>query len=95
MNLRSASKFVQDDGWYKAAKRYEDFLGSHQTGRAVSGTRGGLHTPGMIKISFRKMCAENPDARFVSINAQNIAVPEGIKERAFLINSDIGKIISS
>jgi len=41
------------------------------------------------------MRAENPDARFVSINAQNIAVPEGIKERAFLINSDIGEIISS
>jgi hypothetical protein len=35
MNLRSASKFVQDEGWYKAAKCYGDFPGSHQTGRVL------------------------------------------------------------
>ena len=96
MNLRSDNKFVQDEGWYKAAKRYEDFLGSHQTGRVLYLELGvGYNTPGIIKIPFWKMSAENPDARFVSINTQNIAVPEVIKERAFLINSDIGKVLSS
>ena len=95
MNLRSDNKFVQDEGWNKAAKRYEDFLGSHQTGRVLYLELGvGYNTPGIIKIPFWKMSAENPDARFVSINAQNIAVPEVIKERAFLINSDIGKVLT-
>lgn len=95
MNLRSDNKFVQDEGWNKAAKRYEDFLGSHQTGRVLYLELGvGYNTPGIIKIPFWKMSAENPDARFISINAQNIAVPEVIKERAFLINSDIGKVLS-
>jgi len=31
MNLRSDSEFVQDESWYTAAKRHEDFPGSHQT----------------------------------------------------------------
>ncbi len=30
MNLRSDNRFVEDDGWKKAAKRYEDFLRSSQ-----------------------------------------------------------------
>ena len=26
MNLRKDANFVQDENWYKASKRYEDFL---------------------------------------------------------------------
>ena len=58
MNLRSDNKFVQDEGWNKAAKRYEDFLGSHQTGRVLYLELGvGYNTPGIIKIPFWKMSA--------------------------------------
>ena len=30
MNLRCDNTFVQDEGWYEAAHRYEDFMRRHQ-----------------------------------------------------------------
>ncbi len=30
MNLRADDKFVQDEGWYRAAERYEEFLRRHE-----------------------------------------------------------------
>lgn len=30
MNLRSDNTFVQDEGWYAAAGRYQDFVRRHQ-----------------------------------------------------------------
>ena len=35
MNLRSDNKFVQDEGWYRAAERYEDFIRRHQKGKII------------------------------------------------------------
>ena len=52
MNLRSDNKFVQDEGWNKAANATRDFLGSHQTGRVTYLELGGYNTPGIIKIPF-------------------------------------------
>ena len=35
MNLRADNTFVQDDGWYQAAQRYEWFLRSRKELRVV------------------------------------------------------------
>ena len=35
MNLRSDDTFVQDEGWYAAARRYEDFLRRYKNGRIL------------------------------------------------------------
>ncbi len=43
MNLRVDNTFVQDEGWYAAAKRYEDFLLLHEGARVLFfgiGSRG-------------------------------------------------------
>ena len=53
MNLRADDTFVQDEGWYAAAQRYEDFVRRH-SGKAVLYLElgVGMNTPGIIKYPF-------------------------------------------
>ena len=61
MNLRADNTFVQDDGWYQAAQRYECFLRSRKELRVVFLELGvGYNTPGIIKYPFWQMTAANP-----------------------------------
>lgn len=49
MNLRSDDTFVQDEGWYRAAGRYEDFRRRHQGCRMLYLELGvGQNTPGIL-----------------------------------------------
>ena len=53
MNLRSDDKFVEDDGWHKAAERYDDFLQSHKGQHILFLELGvGYNTPVIIKYPF-------------------------------------------
>lgn len=36
MNLRSDSRFVEDEGWHRALKRYESFLQNHRKDHVLS-----------------------------------------------------------
>lgn len=63
MNLRSDDTFVQDDGWYAAADRYQDFIERHQGMKMLYLELGvGSNTPGIIKYPFWQMTADNPKA---------------------------------
>ena len=72
MNLRSDDSFVQDEGWYEAAKRYNAFLMEHRTdedGKVLFLELGvGANTPGIIKYPFWRMTAQNPNAIYICIN---------------------------
>ncbi len=47
MNLRCDNTFVQDEGWYEAAHRYEDFMRRHQGMKILFLELGvGGNTPG-------------------------------------------------
>jgi len=95
MNLRTDDKFVQDEGWYRAADRWEEFLRGHRSGRVLYLELGvGWNTPGIIKIPFWRMTAANPDARFVSVNARASDVPAELAPQALCITSDIGKVLA-
>lgn len=64
MNLRSDDTFVQDDGWYAAADRYQDFIERHQGMKMLYLELGvGSNTPGIIKYPFWQMTADNPKPR--------------------------------
>lgn len=50
LNLRADNKFVQDEGWYAACKRYERFISAHKKSRALYLELGvGYNTPAIIK----------------------------------------------
>lgn len=91
MNLRADDTFVQDEGWYLAAKRYEAFLTACMEKKVVFLELGvGYNTPGIIKYPFWKMTAENPQAVYVCVNKGESACPREIAERAVCIDGDIG-----
>lgn len=94
MNLRADDTFVQDEGWYRAAKRYETFLKEHGKKRILFLELGvGYNTPGIIKYPFWKMTAENPKAMYACVNQGEAAVPEEISGRAVCIDKDIGGVL--
>ena len=95
VNLRSDMTFVQDEGWYAAAGRYEDYLRRHENSHILLIELGvGMNTPVIIKYLFWQMTANNKDATYVCINRSEAYCPEDIADRSICIDADIGKTIS-
>ena len=104
MNLRADDTFVTDEGWSKAANRYQTFLQSRNitsrsgqqdgTGNVLFLELGvGKNTPGIIKYPFWQMTAKNPNAQYVCINFGEAFAPYEIEKRSLCINDDIGKVL--
>ena len=93
MNLRSDDTFVQDQGWYEASERYNDFLHTRQ-GKILYLELGvGYNTPVIIKYPFWQMTLSNPDAVYACVNYGEAACPNEIRDRSVCIDGDIGKVI--
>lgn len=96
MNLRCDELFVQDEGWYAAAFRYEDFLRRHKDMHILFLEIGvGFNTPAIIKYPFLQMTAKNPKAVYACINQGEILCPEELAGRSVCIRADIGDVIAS
>ena len=96
MNLRCDDSFVQDEGWYTAAERYEEFIRRHKNLHILFLELGvGFNTPGIIKYPFMQMTAENPKAIYACINMNGAYAPDKIADRAICIDGDIGKVIEN
>lgn len=94
MNLRSDNTFVQDDGWYRAAKRYEEFLRRHENLHILFLELGvGYNTPAIIKYPFWQMTVKNPKAVYTCINSGEAFCPELLKRQAVCINKNINEIL--
>lgn len=95
MNLRADDKFVEDEGWHRAAQRYVDFLRRHDGQRILFLELGvGYNTPGIIKRPFWQMTAQNPKAVYACVNLGQAACPEEIKGQAICIDSDIAAVLA-
>ena len=96
MNLRCDDTFVEDEGWNKAAGRYEDFLNKNKDGRIVFLELGvGGNTPGIIKYPFWKMTYANPKATYICINKGEAEVPGEIEKQSLCVDSDIWEFLQS
>lgn len=94
MNLRCDDTFVQDEGWYAARSRYEDFLRRHKGLRVLFLELGvGANTPVIIKYPFWKFTNENPKATYACINFSEAFAPQEIKGKALCMESDIGNVL--
>ena len=94
MNLRADDTFVEDEGWNKAAGRYEDFLNKNKDGKIVYLELGvGGNTPGIIKYPFWKMTYANPKAVYVCINKGEAEVPGEIEKQSICVDNDIWAIL--
>ena len=91
MNLRSDNKFVEDEGWHRAAERYENFLRTRSDGKIIFLELGvGYNTPVIIKYPFWQMTAKNPNATYACINQGQAVCPREIQQQSICINADIG-----
>ena len=96
MNLRSDDKFVEDEGWHKAAERYENFLRTRAGGKILFLELGvGYNTPIIIKYPFWQMTAKNPNATYVCINQGQAVCPQEIEKRSICMDADIGQVLQS
>ena len=94
MNLRSNNTFVEDEGWHRAAERYENFLRTRKGQRILFLELGvGYNTPAIIKYPFWQMTARNPDAVYACINQGQAACPQEIARQAVCMDADIGSVL--
>ena len=94
MNLRSDNKFVEDEGWHRAAERYENFLRTRAGGKILFLELGvGYNTPVIIKYPFWQMTAKNPSATYACINQGQAMCPREIQQQAICIDADIGSAL--
>ncbi|MBR1385172.1 MAG: Sir2 silent information regulator family NAD-dependent deacetylase [Ruminococcus sp.] len=94
MNLRSDDKFVEDEGWHRAAERYDDFLQAHKGKHILFLELGvGYNTPVIIKYPFWRMTAQNPKATYACLNYGEAYAPDEIAEQSICINGDIHEVL--
>lgn len=96
MNLRCDNSFVQDECWYAAANRYEDFIRRHSNSHILFLELGvGMNTPVIIKYPFWQMTAQNPNAVYVCINLRESYCPNEIARQSIRLQGDIGNILNT
>ena len=94
MNLRCDDTFVEDEGWHKAAERYENFLHTREGQKILFLELGvGYNTPVIIKYPFWQMTAKNPNAIYACVNQGQAVCPQEIEQQSICLDADIGTVI--
>lgn len=94
MNLRCDNFFVQDEGWYAASSRYEDFIRRHKKLHILFLELGvGANTPAIIKYPFWQMTAQNIHSTYACINYGEAVVPREIEKQSICINEKIEAVL--
>ena len=95
MNLRVDDKFVEDEGWHKAAELYSTFLQRHEGLHVLYLELGvGANTPVIIKYPFWRMTKANKHAIYACINYEEAFCPSEIEDRSICIKGDIYEILN-
>ncbi len=93
-NLRCDDAFVEDEGWHRAAQRYENFLRTRAGQKVLYLEMGvGFNTPIIIKYPFWQMTAKNSKATYACINQGDAICPREIERQSICINADIGEVV--
>ena len=94
MNLRSDDTFVQDDGWYKAATNYQNFINKYKDKNIVFLELGvGYNTPGIIKYPFIQMTYSFKKAFYVCVNKGENYLPKELLDKAIILQEDIALVV--
>ena len=94
VNLRCDDKFVEDEGWHKAAERYENFLRTRSSLKILFLELGvGFNTPVIIKYPFWQMTAKNSNAVYACINKGQAFCPQEIDRQSICIDADIAEVL--
>ena len=95
LNLRCDDSFVEDEGWHRAAERYDAFLRARAGQKLLFLELGvGYNTPVIIKYPFWRMTAANPKAVYACLNMGEAGAPREIQKQSICIDGDIGETLS-
>ena len=95
MNLRADDTFVEDDGWHRAAERYDEFLRRHEGLHILFLELGvGMNTPVIIKYPFWKMTYANQKTVYACLNFGEAYAPDEIRGQSICINGDIREVLN-
>lgn len=95
MNLRADEKFVQDEGWYKQAKAYQNFIDKSENKKLVLIEIGvGYNTPAIIKYPFESMTYFNKSTNLIRINKDYAICDKKIENKTILFSEDTSKILT-
>ena len=96
MNLRADDTFVEDEGWHRAAERYDEFLRRHDGLHILFLELGvGMNTPVIIKYPFWKMTYATPKAVYACLNYGEAYAPDEIRGQSICINGDIHEVLNA
>ena len=96
MNLRADDTFVEDEGWHRAAERYDEFLRRHDGLHILFLELGvGMNTPVIIKYPFWKMTYANPKPVYACLNFGEAYAPDEIRGQSICINGDIHEVLNA
>ncbi len=96
MNQRCDDTFVEDEGWHKAAERYENFLRTRAGQNILFLELGvGFNTPAIIKYPFWRMTAKHPAAVYACINQGQAVCPPEIERQVICLRADIAQTLQS
>ncbi|MCD7715286.1 MAG: Sir2 silent information regulator family NAD-dependent deacetylase [Lachnospiraceae bacterium] len=94
VNLRCDDTFVEDEGWHKAAERYNEFIRRHENMHVLFLELGvGANTPVIIKYPFWRMTSKNPKAVYACINQGEAFCPREISQQCICMDDDIRKVL--
>lgn len=94
INLRCDDKFVEDEGWHKAAERYKNFLHTRDGQKILFLELGvGFNTPVIIKYPFWQMTAKNSNAVYACLNKGQAFCPREIERQSICIDADIAEVL--
>jgi NAD-dependent SIR2 family protein deacetylase len=93
-NLRCDSAFVETPH-LENADPYRNFIQNSSNKKLVLLELGvGFNTPVIIRYPFEAITLKYPNATFIRVNVADVSVSDKIKEKAFCIQEDVGKILS-
>lgn len=94
MNLRKDANFVQDENWYKQARKYEKFLAESQNKNLLLIEIGvGFNTPSIIRFPFEQMVYSDLKTTLIRINKDYPLIREEIKSKSIAFDEDTEQII--
>ena len=95
MNLRADDTFIQDDGWEKHAKLYEDFLEKAKDKKLLLMEFGvGYNTPIIIKYPFERMTYQNENTNLIRFNKDYAICSKEISNKTILFDESIETILN-
>ena len=96
MNLRSDNRFVQDEGWYRHAELYQEFIEKAKHKKLVLIEIGvGYNTPAIIKYPFESMVYRNQQTTLIRINKDHAVCDAEIADQTILFNENTVEIINA